>query len=412
MMRLFFLVALLGACAAAPSAGRYDSPPRSVIANQRSSYEVDVPRGTGTSGATGVAYAAESMELTSLSRAPAPMAVARKIGSLFSGSGQSGPATAQVLTAPGPKEAEKLVIEAWIDMKIDDVAATAAAIRARVEADGGRVVSENIIGPSKAASSAALELRVPPTKAAIFQTWLATLGTVESRRVLASDVSKQLFDQELALKNLEITMTRLQKLAEKDIGIKELIELETEMTRVRGQIERIKGEQRFLIDRVEFATITLTLSREGGPIEFAPHARIHPGPHLSILTLLDPEDRPRSRVGGGVTIHIQRWLTFDLDAFPQKDGDSRVIVGTLGTALYSSFLGNGRRRWFNPYLGFRAGIGHITDENTGVLGAELGVEIFKHKYFQFEVAFRGVAFFREDKTDAALQTQIGFEVPF
>ncbi|MEO8698855.1 MAG: DUF4349 domain-containing protein [Kofleriaceae bacterium] len=389
------LISILG-CSGSPRSAKYEAPaPRSVVLAGPTS--MDAPAG------------AEMVTMTA--SAPPSSPVRRAIG-LFSGGGAATTPVAQVLSAPGPKDAEKLVIEAWIDIKIDDVAKAASEIRARVEADGGRVVSENVIGPAKAASSAAMELRVPPAKAAIFQSWLATIGVVESRRVMASDVSKQLFDQELALKNFEVTMARLQKLAEKDIAMKELIELENEMTRVRGQIERIKGEQRFLLDRVEFATITLSLSREGGPIEFAPHARIHPGPHLAMMTLLDPAGRPRSRIGGGATIHIQRWLTFDLDGFPQKDGDSRIIVGTIGTGLYSSFLGNGTRRYLNPYLGFRAGIGHLTDENCAVIGAEVGVELYKHKYVQIEIAVRGLAFFREDKTDAALHTMLGFEVPF
>jgi len=341
---------------------------------------------------------------------PAPLSgVADAVGGLFAG--QQAPPPAQPLTPAVKADPEKLVIEAWLDIRVDDPAKAATAIRARVEAEGGRVVSENVIGPQDGASSAAMELRVPPARAVDFQTWLATQGLVESRRVLATDVGKTLFDQELALQNLDVTMKRLQELAQKDAPMKELIEIETEMTRVRGEIEKIKGEHRWLLDRVAFATITLTLSREGGPVEFAPHARIHPGPHLSTLTLLDPEGRPRTRVGGGGTIHIQRYLTFDLDVFPAKGGDTRAVVGTLGSALYSSFLGAGRREFLNPYLGFRLGIGHLSDDTCGVLGAELGLELYKQKYLQVGVAVRALAFLR-DQTDVAFQGQLGFEVPF
>ena len=46
-----------------------------------------------------------------------------------------------------------------------------------------------------------------------------------------------------------------------------------------------------------------------------------------------------------------------------------------------------------------------------VMGAEIGLELYKQKYLQIGVAVRGLAIFG-DKTDAALHTQLGFEVPF
>ena len=319
-----------------------------------------------------VSYEVEGTAVRHRMLLDSPAKAARGIANLFAGSPP--PAVAQVLTAAVAPDPEKLVIEAWIEMQTEDVAQASAAVRARVEADGGRVVSENIIGSVKAASSAALELRVPPAKQVELITWLATRGVVVSKRVLASDVSKTLFDQELALKNLELTMGRLQKLAEREVPMKELIEIENEMTRVRGEIERLKGEQRFLLDRVAFTTITLTLTREGGPVEFAPHARIHPGAHVSTLSLLDPGGRPRSRVGGGVTIHLQRYLTFDLDAFPARGTDTRAVTATIGSALYSGLLGGGQRRYLNPYLGARAGYGYLSGERCGLFGGEIGLE--------------------------------------
>jgi hypothetical protein len=416
------LVALLAitffaACGATPS--RYREPPyRSVsILEQRKnldapSMNAQVTREEMEDRADGlvVAKAARSVSASLSSSAGS---LASKVGGLFGGGGRGAPpVVAQVLTSPGAREPEKLVIEAWIEMQVDDVAGVAASVRARVEADGGRVVSENVVGAAKAASSAAMQLRVLPARQVDFLGWLAGRGTVESKRILATDVAKQLFDQELALKNLELTMSRLQKLAERDVPMKELLELENEMTRVRGQIERLRGEQRFLLDRVEFTTITLTLTREGGPVEFAPHARIHPGVHGASLTLLDPAGRPRTRFGGGVSIHVRRYLTFDLDAFPAKDGDSRAVVGTMGSALYSGLLGGGHRRTLNPYLGFRFGFGYLSGEPATVLGGELGIELYKHKLVQLFVATRALAFFREERTDVALHNLAGLEIAF
>jgi hypothetical protein len=320
---------------------------------------------------------------------------------------------ASVVPAAVPADAEKLVVEAWIEMQADDVAKTTAVITAQVVADGGRVVSSNVIGTDRAASSAALELRVPPAKTVGFLSWLGAQGEIESRRTLASDVGKLLLDQELELKNLEITMGRLQALAAKDVPIKELLEIEREMTRVRGEIERVKGEQRWLVDRVELATVTVTLTRDGGALDPVPDARLHAGPRLAMLVLFDPEGRPRTRVGGGGMVRVHRHLTFDLDVFPRQDGDTRAVIATIGSALYSGNLGFGRRRFLNPYLGARLGYGYLSGEGSPVAAVELGLELYRHRLVLVEIAARATVFLpSSDRAEAALHALAGATVPF
>jgi len=323
------------------------------------------------------------------------------------------PPAAQPLTPAVEQQAEKLVIEAWIDMTTDDVSRAVDTIRSRVVASGGRMVSENVVGSGKSASSAALEFRVPPARATEMTSWLGTLGAVTSRRVMASEVSKQLFDQELALKNLELTMERLQKLATQSGPVADLLTIEKEMTRVRGDIERIKGEQRFLLDRVEMATITVQLTRSGDePFEAVPEARVYPGPQLALLTLLDPGMRQRTRVGGGASLRIQRYATLEANVFPRGDGgDSRAVLVTFGAALYSSYLQDGHRRYLNPYIGGRAGYGYLSGVSTPVIAGELGCELFKHEYLVVDAAVRGVVFIASP-AQAALHATLGVAVPF
>lgn len=329
-------------------------------------------------------------------------------------SAPSAPPPAQPLASPEPEQAEKLVVEAWLYLEAANVGAAVDAIRARVEAGGGRVVSENVSGSGKTASSAAMELRVPPLQAGGMTSWIATLGRMTSRRVLASDVSKTLFDQELALKNLELTMERLQKLAAQSGPVNDLLAIEKEMTRVRGEIETLKGEQRWLLDRVAYATITVSLTRAGDEPddELVPEARLHTGPRLAMLTLLDPGMRQRTRVGGGMSVRMQRYATFELDVFPRGDGgDSRAVLATFGTALYSGYLGYGRRRYLNPYIGARVGYGYLSGSGAPVVAAELGVELFKHEYLLLDTSVRAVAYVT-NSAEAALHATLGAAVPF
>lgn len=325
----------------------------------------------------------------------------------------SGAAPVEQPAAAQTKEPEKLVIEAWLELQAADVAGTVDTIRARVTASGGRMVSENVQGSGKSASSAQLEFRVPPAQAMAVTTWLGTLGYISSKRLQSSDVSKTLFDQELALKNLELTMERLQKLATQSGPVADLLTIEKEMTRVRGDIEMIKGEHTWLLNRVELATISVSISRSGEqPYEEIPEARMYPGPQLATLTLFDPGIRQRTRVGAGLNLRIQRYATFELALFPRGDGgDSRAVLATFGAAMYSSYLEDGHRRYLNPYLGVRAGFGYLSGEGYPVIAAEAGIELFKHEYLVIDTSVRAIAYVSES-ADGALQATLGASVPF
>jgi hypothetical protein len=360
---------------------------------------------------------------------PSPTAIDESTGHVYAFSGDqlamagSGAATQQQVgtSAPPttesvtPAAADKLVIEGSIQMHSDNVNEAVEAIRARVTTGGGYIVSENVYGSESAATGASLQLRVPPAQATSLASWLGTLGTVTSRQMTATEVSKTLFDQELAIKNLELTMGRLQALAEKGGAIETVLAVEKELTRVRGELEQVRGEQRFLLDRVAYATMTVSIQRRGGEAieDLLPEARIYPGPFVSTLTLFDPGIRQRTRAGAGASVRVSRALTFDFAMFTRGDGgDSRAVIATIGTALYSGYLGYGERRWFNPYVGARGGYSYLSGNSGLALSAELGIEWFKHQYVLVDSALRAVAFVQEPGNQAALQATLGVAVPF
>jgi hypothetical protein len=339
----------------------------------------------------------------------APSRAVSGVLSLFSGGddGNPGPPTASPITPNEATPREQLVVEMWMDMQIDDVTKAVAAITERVVAGGGRVVSTNLVG----VSSAALVIRMPPAKTTELATWIDTLGTTESKRTLATDVSKEMFDKDLALKNLHVTMDRLEILAKRDLPLADVLNVEKEMTRVRGEIERIEGEQRFLVDRVQFATINLTLDHQGGPVELV-HARVYPGVRFATLTLLAPGTRTRTRYGGGGSLRINRYLTFDLELFPESNGDSRAVLATVGGALYSDYFGYGKRRFFNPYLGARLGYGYLSGQNGLLAAGEVGLELYRQPLLLVEAAVRAYVLTHDPNTEAGFEGILGVSVPF
>ena len=201
--------------------------------------------------------------------------------------------------------------------------------------------------------------------------------------------------------NLTRTLERLRQLLEREgLAMSEILAIESEMTRLRGEIERIKGDRRWLEHRVAFATLDIGLSRREGAI-LGPRAKFYPGPRLSTLVLFDPGDSQRVRVGGGVAVHFRPRLSLELDIFEGADGDRRSVVASLGGALYSDFLGRGKRRFLNPYLGLRLGYGYL-DGSAFAFAGGVGVELFKSKYALLDTNINVFGFAGDDFDAAAV----------
>ncbi|HUS67020.1 MAG TPA: DUF4349 domain-containing protein [Kofleriaceae bacterium] len=321
------------------------------------------------------------------------------------GGGGSAPAPASsAVAAPIP---EKMVIEGWIQVEVEDAAATAEALRAEVEKLGGRIISERLDGAATS-WSASIKLRLPPAQVGPAIGWLEDQGDVTSKRIDAQDVSRTLFDQQIALDNLRITLDRLRKLMEAGgLKMEEILAIEREMTRLRGEIERIEGEKRFLEDRVALATIDVSLSRREGVL-LSPKTKIYPGPRLALLTLFGSQGRQRNRLGGGVAMHVgiprvslELDIFDDVDAEPGKPREPYAVLATFGGAMYSDFLGRGQRAFLNPYIGFRGGYGYL-DYHAFAVQAEVGLELFKHTYFLIDASARATAFLGKDDVDAGV----------
>lgn len=323
---------------------------------------------------------------------------------MASAAAPSAAASAQATPAPAaiaqtPQDA--VVVEGRVAVEVDEVARAAAALRADVVARGGRVVAERFSGAG-ASWRGSMTLRLPPEQVAPLTDWLEARGDTVEVDIRRTDVSKTLFDQEIALENLRLTLERLRALlAGQSASMAEVLAIEQELARVRGEIERIEGERRFLQDRVAEATLEVELRRRPAAALASPRAVIYPGPRLSALLLLDPDGRERLRLGGGAAVHLGvPRLSLELDVFRGPGDEDPAVVASFGGATYSDFLGRGERRFLNPYLGLRAGYGYLGRHAFVVAGGG-GVELFKSRRLLVDVNVRALAFVGSD-VEAAL----------
>lgn len=322
---------------------------------------------------------------------------------------------ADALAGRGGRPDEKLVVTADITAITDDVSSLVAAIDARAAQVGGSVAREEVGGDAQH-RAATMVLRLPPAAMASFVDWVAARALLESRHVESTEVTRQFFDRDLAIRNLEITMTRLEELAKRpNAELKDVIEIEREMTRVRGQVETLRGEQRFLADQIARATITITVRMKHG-VHAEPELKFELVPHLTLLHLVDAGARSADRAGLGVTVMFSRWFSLDFETLPRRGADDRPYLFTASSATYSDFLGGGRRRFGNPYLGLRLGGARMNGHGAFAYGAEVGLELVRYKLFLLEVSGRATGLWYNRDTpphaDIVLEGIVGIGVPF
>jgi hypothetical protein len=319
---------------------------------------------------------------------------------------------------PGTKASDRVVINGTVAVRTVDVAELVLEVRTHAAEVGGTVVGETLRGNAEE-GHASMRLRLPPSQAVPFADWLAARATLESRNLSSEDVSRQYVDQQLAIKNLQITMGRLQELARRpDAPLKDVLEAERELTRVRGELERLEGEHRLLEDQVARATLVVEiLARRGAhppPIHVEPELKFELVPRFVLTHFLDARGRDATRYGGGVTLMFARSFSLDFTALPRDDEQSRSFLADAVVAGYSDFLGAGRRRFLNPYLGVRVGGGVLEGYGTFDFGADVGLELLHYRQFIVEVTGRAQWFiYHADKPyDLTLTGTAGIGVPF
>jgi hypothetical protein len=106
-------------------------------------------------------------------------------------------------------------------------------------------------------------LRVPADQLDLCIAELKKLGHVTQESQAGEEVTQQHLDLGARLKNSRNTEERLNQVLQKHAGkVKDVLDVEKESARVRGEIEQMEAEQQTLEHRVDFATIDLKLAEE------------------------------------------------------------------------------------------------------------------------------------------------------
>ena len=106
---------------------------------------------------------------------------------------------------------------------------------------------------------------------------------------------------------------------------------------------------------------------------------------------------------------------FELDALHRNGSSSHspdVLLLTAGGDVYSDFLGGGRRRFLNPYLGLRVGYARVAGANDLAGAGTIGVELFKSRYATIDTDVRVLGLFGKPNSELGIEPTLGANVAF
>lgn len=189
----------------------------------------------------------------------APMPAADAMAGEAAPAPTEAPARAAGDTQPVALKSRKIVYTGQLNVECDQLEPTIEQARGIVEQAGGYISNLDQSGGALS-REATLTFRIPAEKFDATMNALAKLGDVRQRSFSSSDVTDQWVDLDARVRNLKLEEQRLLAILAKAGDVSDLLEVERELARVRGEAEQIEGQLRRLNDQVALSTIELGLS--------------------------------------------------------------------------------------------------------------------------------------------------------
>lgn len=153
----------------------------------------------------------------------------------------------------------KIIRDASIEVEVTDVRQALAECRRLGLSAGGYVAASNVAAGDAEPREATLTLKIPAFRLDEVLADLGKLGRVRHLSESARDVTEEFYDLEARVRTLEQEEERLLALLQRAGNVKDLLEVERELARVRGEAESMQGRLRVLSHQVDLSTVQVSL---------------------------------------------------------------------------------------------------------------------------------------------------------
>jgi hypothetical protein len=146
----------------------------------------------------------------------------------------------------------------YVSLETSNIEGVLAKIRGLAEGYGGYVTgsSRSTYGTQ---AMAEITIRVPKDKFHEAVQEIETYGKILDERTTSEDVTEQYIDLKARLENLQLQEKRLHEILDMAKTVDEILNVEKELERVRGEIESLQGQINYLERSVAMSVITVRL---------------------------------------------------------------------------------------------------------------------------------------------------------
>jgi len=154
----------------------------------------------------------------------------------------------------------KIIYDAQVDLVVESVEPVAKKVGTLVQDARGYIAEQNVTGSPGSQRSMRWRFRIPVEQFDSFVESIVSLGELERNNRTSQDVSEQYYDIEARVKNKKVEEQTLNKILQERSGkLEDVLKIEIELSRVRGEIEQLEGKIRVLENLSSLATLTLNV---------------------------------------------------------------------------------------------------------------------------------------------------------
>ena len=161
-------------------------------------------------------------------------------------------------------QGQKFIITMDIQAEAEDLDAALSAVTEKAGALGGYIEDQSQYNGSlysgRRYRSASLTVRIPAEKLEEFTAAVENAGNVVSSSRSTQDVTLQYVDTESRITALKTEQARLLELMDEAATMSDLLEIESRLTDVRGELEQYTSRLKVLENQVDYATVNLDLT--------------------------------------------------------------------------------------------------------------------------------------------------------
>ena len=156
----------------------------------------------------------------------------------------------------------KLIKTGNLNFETQDLSKTKTTIEGLVKSFNGYIANDNEYKSYDRISNN-ISLRIPANK---FDEFIVEISKgvekFDSKNINISDVTEQFLDVEARLKTKKALESKYLEILKKAKTVKEIIEVEREIGKLRGDIESAEGRLKYLSDQVSFSTLNISFYKK------------------------------------------------------------------------------------------------------------------------------------------------------